>query len=92
MVLTDPPYSSGGRSAQERTTATTTTKYVQSGSKAGTPDFEGDNRDQRSYGFWCSLWLGQCHRIAREGAVACVFTDWRQLPITMDALQAGGWI
>lgn len=92
MVLTDPPYSSGGRTAQERTETTTTAKYVQSGSTADTPDFQGDNKDQRSYGYWSALWLGQCYRIAREGSVACVFTDWRQLPITTDAFQAAGWV
>lgn len=30
--------------------------------------------------------------IARPGAIAAVFTDWRQLPTTTDALQAGGWV
>lgn len=56
------------------------------------PAFTGDNRDQRSYGYWCTLWLGECLRIARPGAPICMFTDWRQLPMTTDAIQAGGWV
>lgn len=94
MVLTDPPYSSDGTSSQARTTATTTAKYVQGKTRNTTevPDFEGDNRDQRSYGFWSTLWLAECYRLARVNSVACIFTDWRQLPITTDALQAAGWI
>jgi site-specific DNA-methyltransferase (adenine-specific) len=31
-------------------------------------------------------------RVSREGAVCCLFTDWRQLPTTTDAMQAGGWV
>lgn len=40
----------------------------------------------------CSLWLSECLRVARGGAPICLFTDWRQLPTTTDALQAGGWV
>jgi site-specific DNA-methyltransferase (adenine-specific) len=68
------------------------TKYQNSGVEVAYPEFAGDNRDQRSYGYWCALWLDECLRVARPGAPACLFTDWRQLPITTDALQAGGWV
>ena len=40
---------------------------------------------------WCTLWLGECWRIARDGAPLMVFTDWRQLPALSDAVQAAGW-
>lgn len=39
-----------------------------------------------------SLWTSAALRLAKPGALACLFTDWRQLPTTTDALQAGGWI
>lgn len=32
------------------------------------------------------------YRFAKPGALACVFTDWRQLPATTDALQMAGWV
>src|SRR5262249_49392848 len=50
------------------------------------------SRDQRSYGFWSALWMTECWRVAKVGAPVCIFSDWRQLPTTTDAVQAGGWI
>jgi len=90
-VVTDPPYSSGGAMRGDRMNATSL-KYVQTGTQIVRPEFTGDNRDQRGFAFWCALWLGECLRIAKPGAPICLFTDWRQLPTTTDALQAGGWI
>jgi site-specific DNA-methyltransferase (adenine-specific) len=90
-LVCDPPYSSGGTFRGDRMTDTTH-KYVRNGSATRRPDFAGDNRDQRSFAYWCALWLSECLRIARPGAMACLFTDWRQLPSTTDALQAGGWV
>lgn len=90
-VITDPPYSSGGLFASERQ-RDPEAKYVQTGQKLRRPSFLGDNRDQRSFLRWCTLWLGECLRVARKGAPIVVFTDWRQLPTVTDAIQAGGWI
>lgn len=91
LVFTDPPYSSGGFTRGDRT-ADTSTKYVQTGTQRDLQDFAGDNRDQRGFSFWCSLWLGECLRVAKPGAICAVFTDWRQLPTVTDAIQAGGWV
>lgn len=90
-LVTDPPYSSGGAQRSDRMTATTS-KYVSSGTLAVRHEFSGDNRDQRGYLAWVSLWMGAALRIAKPGALACLFTDWRQLPITTDAFQSGGWV
>jgi site-specific DNA-methyltransferase (adenine-specific) len=92
-VLTDPPYSSGGMFRGDRQ-QDVHTKYVNSDSESGNAmaAFTGDSRDQRSYGYWVALWLGECLRIVKPGGVAALFTDWRQLPATSDALQAGGWV
>jgi len=70
----------------------TNEKYVMTSTLRQYAQFTGDNRDQRAYGYWSALWLAQCLRAAVPGAPLCMFTDWRQLPITTDALQAGGWI
>ena len=51
----------------------------------------GDSKDQRSWIMWCTLWLGECWRVASDGAPLMVFTDWRQLPALSDAIQAAGW-
>lgn len=90
-VITDPPYSSGGFTRGDRM-ADPATKYQQTGTKLDRADFAGDNRDQRAYLTWCALWLAECLRVAKPGSPICLFTDWRQLPTTTDALQAGGWI
>ena len=90
-VITDPPYSSGGQSSAARALPPSK-KYVQGGVKIIRPDFYGDNKDQRSYLYWCALWLSECFRIAKPGSPIAAFSDWRQLPITTDAIQAGGWV
>lgn len=89
-VVTDPPYSSGGAFRGDRAQKTTT-KYVQTGTQAYRPEFAGDNRDQRSFLAWASLWLNAARSACVPGAVLASFIDWRQLPILSDAVQAGGW-
>ncbi|MGW0485803.1 DNA-methyltransferase [Nonomuraea sp. NPDC003214] len=92
-VIADPPYSSGGATARERQRSTRD-KYVSG--RAGdiaheVPDFPGDQRDQRSWTYWSTVWMSQALRLTRPGGSLLAFTDWRQLPATTDALQAAGW-
>lgn len=97
--VADPPYSSGGLMRNDRQ-ADPSAKYrgfshsptETRAPSADTGTFSGDNRDQRSYAYWCALWLSQASRIAVSGAQLFQFTDWRQLPSSTDAVQAGGWI
>lgn len=86
-LITDPPYASGGVHASARQRAPSE-KYVNSNLHA---EFVGDERDQRSHLRWMVLWLSECSRLLKEGAPVCLFTDWRQLPLTTDALQAAGF-
>lgn len=90
-VIADPPYSSGGTMRSDRNLSTRN-KYVQKDVKHDLPDFVGDSRDQRSYLAWATLWLAECWRVVKPGRACMVFTDWRQLPTTTDALQAGGFV
>lgn len=96
-LITDPPYSSGGMVRGDRV-QTAGDKYVGFTTADGQPnggvydDFTGDNRDQRGYGYWTALWLGEALRVTRTGGFVLMFTDWRQLPTTTDAMQAGGWV
>jgi site-specific DNA-methyltransferase (adenine-specific) len=92
LVLADPPYSSGGAFRGDRAQSTAT-KYVSSdSSRRAIEDFTGDVRDQRSYLAWSTLWLSEAYRTLQSGRACVVFTDWRQLPTTTDAIQAGGFI
>ena len=90
-AITDPPYCSGGVTMAEKA-RDPQAKYCQNGNACGRPTFGGDARDQRSFGFWASLWLTECRRLVRPGGYALVFSDWRQLPTMTDTLQAGGWV
>jgi DNA modification methylase len=90
-VITDPPYSSGGLMRSDRNLKTSD-KYVLTGTAIERPEFFGDNRDQRSFIMWCSLWMAECLRIVKPGGYLFAFTDWRQLPSITDAVQVGGWV
>jgi site-specific DNA-methyltransferase (adenine-specific) len=90
-VLTDPPYSTGGMFRGDRMQSTVS-KYVQSGEQHRFEDFSGDSRDQRSFTYWSTLWMTEALRATRPGGMLLVFTDWRQLPATSDAIQAAGWL
>jgi site-specific DNA-methyltransferase (adenine-specific) len=92
-LITDPPYSSGGMLRGDRT-ATTSSKYLTrgSGNIALTHEFTGDNRDQHAHQYWTALWLAEALRVTKPGGLVLLFTDWRQLPTTTDALQSGGWV
>lgn len=90
-LITDPPYCSGAATMNQRT-LDPREKYCHNGNDCGRPSFSGDARDQRSFGFWATLWISECRRIVRPSGYALVFSDWRQLPTVTDVVQAGGWI
>lgn len=90
-VVTDPPYSSGGMVRGDRNAATSS-KYQHGDTPVKHPEFSGDSRDQRGFLAWCSLWMGEARQLVPAGAPLVTFTDWRQLPTTTDAIQAGGWV
>lgn len=92
-VITDPPYSSGGLTRGDRV-QDVKTKYLQndSGNQSRLQGFTGDTRDQRGFHFWSALWSAAAMRATKPGGPACFFTDWRQLPVSTDYMQAGGWI
>jgi site-specific DNA-methyltransferase (adenine-specific) len=88
-LVTDPPYSSGGLHTSARTADSANAKYVNNPGKY--PEFSGENRDQHSYLLWSTLWLTEAHRVLKSGAPFLVFTDWRQLSVMIDAVQAAGF-
>jgi site-specific DNA-methyltransferase (adenine-specific) len=90
LVVTDPPYSSGGLHIGTRKQPVHT-KYFDNARKHA-HDFSHDNKDQRSWCRWCVEWLTECHRVMKSGTVIAVFIDWRQLPTLTDALQMAGFL
>ena len=63
-VITDPPYSSGGAFRGDRM-ADPSTKYCQNGETVGRISFSGDNRDGRSWAYWCAMWMSEAQQIGR---------------------------
>ena len=90
-VVTDPPYASGGTKQNERN-RTTNQKYSSMKAENALPDFDGDNKDQRSWTHWMAEWLYDVRKACKKGAPICLFIDWRQYPSITDALQWAGWI
>ena len=56
------------------------------------PDFDGDNKDQRSWTHWMAEWLYDVRKACKRGLRSAFFIDWRQYPSITDALQWAGWI
>ena len=90
-LITDPPYASGGTKQNERN-RTTNQKYSSMKAENALPDFDGDNKDQRSWTHWMAEWLYDARKACKKGAPICLFIDWRQYPSITDALQWAGWI
>ena len=92
LILTDPPYSSGGAFAGDRRSRTgskyTDTKYE---GVSQLPDFSGDNMDQRGFTEFCRQVFAKCREKTKPEGVIAAFIDWRNLPAMTDALQAAGW-
>lgn len=84
-VITDPPYASGGSRQNERN-RTTNQKYSSMKKEKALHDFDGDQKDQRSWTHWMTEWLYDVRRACKQGAPICLFIDWRQYPSLTDAL------
>ncbi len=89
-LITDPPYASGGKTTQERM-KNTGKKYTSFKDGSPFPNFEGDQKDQRSWMLWMYHWLEDARKIVKPGGVFAIFIDWRQYPAMSDALQWSGW-
>lgn len=90
-VITDPPYASGGSKPNEKN-RTTNQKYSSMSKENALPDFDGDQKDQRSWTNWMAQWLSDARKACKPGAPICLFIDWRQYPSITDAMQWAGWI
>lgn len=91
LFFTDPPYSSGGLHTTTRVQAPGK-KYIRADTKTKYAEFGHDNKDQRSWTFWCMAWLAEAYRVAKDGSYLVCFIDWRQLPSLTDAIQGAGFV
>ncbi len=91
-VLCDPPYSSGGTTAGER--ARRRARIPAERAPPPAPRLRRDTRDQRSFLAWSALWMARARAAVVPGGLIGAFCDWRQLPVTTDAIQVAagsGW-
>jgi site-specific DNA-methyltransferase (adenine-specific) len=91
-LITDPPYSSGGMVRGDRVNPDLDAKYMDTGTSGSLEAFSGDSRDAFGYWFWCSVWLSEAQRVLKPGAITALFTDWRQLSVTIGGIQSGGCV
>lgn len=91
MLLTDPPYSSGGAFRGDRNQKTSR-KYQTTNVADVKPEFYGDTRDQRSMERWFAEWLRLSWHAMRDGGIAAVFIDWRNVAVAIDAIQEAGFV
>ena len=92
LVLTDPPYSSGGAYRSDRNQSTATKYQISHETLRSYGTFSGDNRDQRSFEKWCDSWMSAAINATREGGVLACFIDWRNIASVIDAAQVAGWV
>lgn len=85
-VVTDPPYSSGGR-----TQASARNQVSKSDSRQSDEWFLGDNMGVDSYVRWMRQVARDCLRVTIPGGHAYVFTDWRQYTNLVTAWESVGW-
>lgn len=91
-LITDPPYSSGGKFRGDRAQPTTSKYQNTKNRNLYAAEFAGDNRDQRSFRIWCERWLKETLRVLKPGAPIVLFCDWRQLPVVTDEIQVAGLV
>lgn len=83
LLCADPPYASGGLHRGDRVKSPAV-KYAP---RHDYLDFSGDQKDQRAWMQWMTHWLTLAQPSLAPGAHVLIFTDWRQLPATTDAVQ-----
>ena len=91
VVITDPPYSSGGLHASSRARPATE-KYCKAWRGKAQTEFDHESKDQRSWTFWCMLWLTELRRMMKPNGLLLCFIDWRQLPSLTDTIQAADFL
>ena len=90
-IVTDPPYSSGGMYRSDRS-KDTNSKYQLSKETNRTYDtFSGDNRDQRTFEKWFTLWSRLALDVVNPHGGFVSFIDWRNLSSVIDSVQIAGW-
>ncbi len=92
LVLTDPPYSSGGAFRSDRSAPTSAKYQITEETTRAYADFSGDNRDQRSFEKWCYYWMSDALRLTNSGGAIGCFIDWRNLASVVDSVQTAGWV
>lgn len=93
MVLSDPPYSSGGLFVGDRQ-KNTKSKYTDLGYNGASkfPDFTGDNMDQMSFILFMREILFSVKPKVKTGGIVGFFCDWRQIAVSVVSLQMAGYL
>ena len=77
-IITDPPYGSGGMTANDRL-RTSKDKYVHTGSSYAStlPDIDGDSLLPEDWAEQMKGWTKECRRVLVDDGMFVTFIDWR---------------
>ena len=89
LVLTDPPYSSGGLHSTDKRHLPSK-KYQLTGTLKSYPEYTHDNLDSHSWAMFNQMWHTNIIPYMKDGAYLLQFSDWRQLALTTDTIQTSG--
>lgn len=89
-IITDPPYGTGANSIAGRL-ASPLTKYRSSNVRSHLPSFAGDSMLPDQWAEMMHQVMALCMTLAKPGASALVFCDWRGYPTLMRIMGATGW-
>ena len=92
VLITDPPYSSGGTLIASRSKSTGS-KYVGASAEKRSKynlDFVGDTMGDYAFINFAISWISECARILENG-LAYIFIDDKMLPYLMIAFQSAGF-
>ena len=90
-VVTDPPYSSGGRMQATARNNTLCCTDPNRGGRDRDEWFLGDNMGVDTYFRWMRQIARECLRCVSLGGHGYVFTDWRQFTNLVTAWESVGW-
>ncbi len=89
VILTDPPYCSGGVAESSRSAAKN--QGTRSETLARFKWFTGDNMTTQGYAWLMRMLAVQGKRVIKDTGSLLVFTDWRMIPTLAPAIESAGF-
>lgn len=83
MVLSDPPYASGGYNESQRRGGSSSSDQL--------PWLLGDALGTMAMAYLIREVALECRRIVKPGGAMSLFCDWKMLPVLPPVIESAGW-